>query len=41
MAIIKTHVVAKRYSDYSERIIQKTTIIVYYTREKNSKLIVT
>ena len=39
-AIIETHVAAKRYPNYSERIIKKTTIIVHYKTETMSKLTV-
>ena len=31
--IIETHVAAKRYYNYSKRIIEKTTIRVHYTTE--------
>ena len=40
-AIIKTHVAARRYWDYSKRIIEKATIIIYYTTETISNLTVT
>ena len=36
-AIIDTHVAENRYSNYSERIIEKTTIKVHYTMEKCQK----
>ena len=39
-AIIETHVAAKRYYNYSERIIEKTTIIFHYTTETMSELTV-
>ena len=40
-SIIKTHVAVKRYSKYSDGIIEKTTITVNCTMETMSKLTVT
>ena len=39
--ITKKNVAAKRYWNYSKRIIKKTTIRVYYIKETSSKLNVT
>ena len=40
-AILETHIAAKRFHNYPEKIIKKTRIRVQYTTEKMSKLTVT
>ena len=39
--IIETHISSERYYNYSERIIENTTIIFHYTTETMSRLTVT
>ena len=39
--MIETHISAKRYDNYFDRIIKKTTIRVHYTMEKMSRRNVT